>query len=135
MQDHPENDLHSGADRFSRTRPEPRDFDALADEPDPAEVAERNRRSTRQALGFTVASISFCLLFGLVLWWIPGVSETWWAVLTSIPPVAALLACAVIMVRKLNRYERWVPWMGVFWLPLVPFTMVWLIITIGKLAV
>ena len=67
MQDHPENDLHSGADRFSRTRPEPRDFDALADEPDPAEVAERNRRSTRQALGFTVASISFCLLFGLVL--------------------------------------------------------------------
>ena len=50
-------------------------------------------------------------------------------------PVAALLACAVIMVRELNRYERWVPWMGVFWLPLVPFTMVWLIITIGKLAV
>ena len=85
--------------------------------------------------GVTVASISFCLLFGLVLSWIPGVSETWWAVLTSIPPVAALLACAVIMVRKLNRYERWVPWMGVFWLPLVPFTMVWLIITIGKLAV
>ena len=70
--------------------------------------------------------------FGLKL--VPGIGENTWAVLTSIPPVVALLACAVIMVRKLNRYERWVPWMGVFWLPMVPFTMVVLIITIGKLA-
>lgn len=134
MREHPENDLTGPADRFSRVRPEPRDFDALADEPDPAQVADANRKSTRQALTFAAASIGISVLFGFILSVIPGVSDTVWAVLASIPPVAALLTCAVIMVRKLNRYQRWVPWMGVFWLPMVPFTMVFLIITIGKLA-
>ena len=32
--EHPENDLHSPADRFSRMRPEPRSFDELADQPE-----------------------------------------------------------------------------------------------------
>ena len=134
MREHPDNDLSYPADRFSRVRPEPQDFDALADEPDPAEVAERNKRSTRQALIFAASSVAITLLVGFGLKLVPGIGENTWAVLTSIPPVVALLACAVIMVRKLNRYERWVPWMGVFWLPMVPFTMVVLIITIGKLA-
>ena len=71
---------------------------------------------------------------GEATWLCTNTWRTWWAVLTSIPPVAMLIGCAVIMVRKLNRYERWAPWMGVFWLPLVPFTMVWLIITVGMLA-
>ncbi len=134
MREHPENDLSYPADRFSRVRPEPQDFDALADEPDPAEVAERNKRSTRQAITFAASSVAITLLVGFVLKAIPGISENTWAVLTSIPPVVALLACAVIMVRKLNRYERWIPWMGVFWLPIVPFTMWWLTVTIGMLA-
>lgn len=134
MREHPENDLSSPADRFSRVRPEPQDFDALADEPDPFDVAQRNKRSTVQAVVFAACAVAITLATGFVLKWIPGVSEDTWAIVTSIPPVVALLACAVIMVRKLNRYERWVPWMGVFWLPLVPFTMVVLIITIGALA-
>ena len=150
--DHPENDLSGGQDRFSRVRPAPRDFDELADEPDPLEVARRNSASTRQALWYALTTVGvtlgFALLLGLIgrvaggplcdageaTWLCSQSWRTWWAVLTSIPPVAMLLGCAVIMVRKLNRYERWMPWMGVFWLPLVPFTMVWLIITVGMLA-
>ncbi|AQQ16320.1 hypothetical protein CGLAU_11960 [Corynebacterium glaucum] len=151
MRDHPENDLHSGADRFSRVRPEPQTFDELADEPDPLVTAERNRQSTRQAIWYAVATVGITVGFGFVLalisrlqggplcddgatWLCTPQWRTWWAILTSIPPVAMLIGCAVIMVRKLNRYERWMPWMGVFWLPIVPFTMIWLIITVGILA-
>lgn len=152
MREHPENDLQSGADRFSRVRPEPRTFDELADQPDPLVAAERARASTRQALGYALATIAVTLGVGLILalvsriqggplcdageatWLCTQTWRTWWAILTSIPPVVMLIGCAVIMVRKLNRYERWMPWMGVFWLPLVPFTMIWLIITVGMLA-
>ncbi|MCP1388670.1 hypothetical protein M5J20_10840 [Corynebacterium sp. TA-R-1] len=152
MREHPENDLQSGADRFSRVRPEPRTFDELADQPDPLVAAERARASTRQALGYALATIAVTLGVGLILalvsriqggplcdagtatWLCTETWRTWWAILTSIPPVVMLIGCAVIMVRKLNRYERWMPWMGVFWLPLVPFTMIWLIITVGMLA-
>ena len=150
--EHPENDLTGGQDRFSRPRPEPRSFDELADEPDPLETARRNSASTRQALWYAFATVVVTLVFALALgiaarlsggplcdanratWLCSQQWRTWWAILTSIPPVVMLLGCAVIMVRKLNRYERWMPWMGVFWLPLVPFTMTWLIITIGMLA-
>ena len=150
--EHPENDLTGGQDRFSRPRPEPRTFDELADEPDPLEVARRNKASTSQALWYAVATVTITLGVGLVLaavaraaggplcdageatWLCSQAWRTRWAILASIPPVVMLLGCAVIMVRKLNRYERWMPWMGVFWLPLVPFTMTWLIFTIGILA-
>lgn len=152
MREHPENDLTSGADRFSRARPEPRDFDALADAPDPLVTAQKNRTSTRNAIIYGVATVVVTLLVALVLgliaraqggplcsegdatWLCTNSWRTWWAVLTSIPPVAGLIGCALIMVRKLNRYERWVPWMGVFWLPIVPFTMLWLVITVGMVA-
>ena len=152
MREHPENDLTSGADRFSRVRPEPRTFDELADEPDPLRTAQRNEGSTRHAIEYGVATVAATLLFALVLaaisraqggplcdagdatWLCTQSWRKWWAVLTSIPPVAALIGCAVIMVRKLNRYERWMPWMGVFWVPIVPFTMMWLVITVGILA-
>ena len=150
--DHPENDLHSGADRFSRVRPEPASFDELALEPDPLEVARRNKASTKQAITLAVVTVLGTLLFAWALaavarvqggplceagdatWLCTEAWRTWWAVVTSIPPVAGLLTCAVLMVRKLNRYERWIPWMGVFWLPIVPFTMWWLTVTIGMLA-
>ena len=149
--EHPENDLHSPADRFSRARSQPHTFDELADEPDPLEVDRRNRRSTRGAILFALGTIAATLLFALVLaaisraqggplcsagsaWLCTEKWRMWWAVATSLPPIAGLLGCAVIMVRKLNRYERWIPWMGVFWIPLVPFTMAWLIVTVGILA-
>ncbi|WIM67594.1 hypothetical protein QP027_10975 [Corynebacterium breve] len=149
---HPENDLSSEYDYSNRVRPEPASFDELADQPDPLEVAQRNQASTRQAIKYMVWSIVVTLVFAGVLalvfrlvggdlctageatWLCSGSQRMWWAVLTSIPPVAALLGCAVIMVRKLNRYERWMPWMGVFWLPLLPFTMMWLITTVGMIA-
>lgn len=152
MREHPENDLTSGADRFSLARPEPQTFDELADAPDPLVTAKRNEESTRAAIWYGVATVAITLVFALALalvsraqggplcsesdatWLCTQSWRTWWAVLTSIPPVAALIGCAVIMVRKLNRYERWMPWMGVFWLPIVPFTMMWLVITVGILA-
>ena len=150
--EHPENDLHSAADYYNKPRPQPRTFDELADEPDPVDVDKRNRASTRQALWFTAITVAVTFIFGGVLavisrlaggplcdageatWLCSQNWRTWWAVLSSIPPVAGLLGCAVIMVRKLNRYERWMPWMGVFWLPLVPFTMIWLTMTVGMIA-
>ena len=152
MRDHPENDLHSPADRFSRVRPEPRSFDELADAPDPLEVDRRNKRSTRQAITWALGTVGVTFLLAFVLglvarlqggplcsdggasWLCTPTWRTTWAVVTSLPPIAGLIGCAVIMVRKLNRYERWIPWMGVFWIPLVPFTMAWLILTIGMLA-
>lgn len=150
--EHPENDLHSAADYYNKVPPEPRSFDELADQPDPVELNERNRASTRQAVIYAVASVILTLVVaGLVAviarisggplceageaqWLCSNSWRTTWAVIAPIPPVVALLGCAVIMVRKLNRYERWVPWMGVFWIPLVPFTMAWLIVTVGMLA-
>jgi len=150
--DHPENDLHSAADYYNKVPPEPRSFDELADQPDPVTLNERNRASTRQAIMYAVSSIALTVaVAGLVAliarlsggplceageaqWLCSDGWRTSWAVIASIPPVVALLGCAVIMVRKLNRYERWVPWMGVFWIPLVPFIMAWLILTVGILA-
>lgn len=150
--EHPENDLTGGQDRFSRVRPEPRTFDDLADEPDPAVIAARNARSTRQAILYGVATVLVTVGFGFLLaaisriqggvlcdahgatWLCTPQWRTWWSILASIPPFAMMIGCAVIMVRKLNRYERWMPWMGVFWLPIVPFTMAWLVLTLGILA-
>ena len=121
--EHPENDLHSPADRFSRMRPEPRSFDELADQPDPLEVDRKNRRSTRQAITFAMSTVAVTLLLAFILavisraqggplcdgssaWLCTESWRTWWAVTTSIPPVVGLLTCAVITVRKLNSYER-----------------------------
>lgn len=150
--EHPENDLHSAADYYNKVPPEPRSFDELADQPDPVELNERNRASTRQAITYAIGSIILTLVVAGLLaaiarfsggplcgageadWLCSQGWRTTWAVVSSVPPVVALLGCAVIMVRKLNRYERWVPWMGVFWIPLVPFTMAWLIFTVGMLA-
>ncbi|WKD58350.1 hypothetical protein CAPI_09135 [Corynebacterium capitovis DSM 44611] len=152
MHDHPENDLHSAADYSNRARPEPVDFDELADQPDPAEIARVNSRSTKQAVVYAIATVLITVLVGLVTagaarvvggplcdadaatWLCTQRARTIWALINSVPPVVMLLGCAVIMVRKLNRYERWMPWMGVFWLPIVPFTMWWLTVTIGILA-
>ena len=152
MRDHPENDLHSGADDYNLPRPEPRDFDDLADQPDPLAEAERNRRSTRQAITYAAATVAATALIGLVsawlfrlaggplcddgsaVWLCSRTARLWWAGINSVPPVIGLLGCAVIMVRKLRHYERWMPWMGVFWLPVVPFTMWWLTVTVGILA-
>ena len=150
--EHPENDLHSGTDRYNLPRPQPRSFDEMADEPDPLVLAQRNRASTKQAIWYAVIAVATTILFGVGLatvsrvmggplcaegdanWLCTESWRFWWAILCSIPPVVFLLGCAVIMVRKLNRYERWVPWMGVFWLPLVPFTIWWLTYTVGILA-
>ncbi|WP_018296562.1 hypothetical protein [Corynebacterium lubricantis] len=149
---HPENDLSGDSDYYNRVRPEAESFDDLADQPDPLLVAKRNKASTRQAITYMAASIVGTLVFAGILavifrmiggplceageatWLCSPGQRTWWAILTSIPPVVTLIGCAVIMVRKLNRYERWMPWMGVFWLPMVPFTMVWLTYTVGILA-
>ncbi|AWB84905.1 hypothetical protein [Corynebacterium liangguodongii] len=149
---HPENLPHASVDRYNRLPPQPETLDDLAAGPDPVELQRRNAASTRQAITYAAATVASTLLVGFALgllfrlrggplcdageatWLCTPGARTWWAALASLPPIAGLLGCAVIMVRKLNRYERWVPWMGVFWLPIVPFTMWWLTVTIGIIA-
>ncbi|WP_342318655.1 hypothetical protein [Corynebacterium mayonis] len=153
MRDHPENLPDSAADRPNLLRPEPRNFDELADMPDPVAQAQRNQRSTREALLYAAATVALTALIGLIsgayfriqggplcdagtaTWLCTSTARWWWALINSFPPVISLLGCAIIMVRKLKHYERWMPWMGVFWLPIVPFTMWWLTVTIGILAI
>ena len=150
--EHPENFPSSPTDRYNRVRPEPRSFDELAAGPDPVAVKERNRASTRQvifyAAGVVIATFAVAFVLALIsrlqggplcdagqaTWLCTPSWRMWWALGSSVVPIAGLLGCAVIMVRKLNRYERWVPWMGVFWLPIVPFTMWWLTVTVGIIA-
>lgn len=60
--DHPENDLITDADFTNMMRPAPRDFDELADAPDPLVVAQANRRSTRQAILWAVLTPVVTLL-------------------------------------------------------------------------
>ena len=127
-------------------------MEEFADQPDPKEVNARNKTSTKQALWFAGGIVAATFLVAGILalisrmtggplceageatWLCTATWRTIWAVVSSIPPVAGIIGCAIIMVRKLNRYERWMPWMGVFWLPIVPFAMWWLTITIGILA-
>ena len=127
-------------------------MEEFADQPDPKEVNARNEASTKQALWFAGGTVAATFLVAGILalvsrmtggplceageatWLCTATWRTIWAVVSSIPPVAGIIGCAIIMVRKLNRYERWMPWMGVFWLPIVPFAMWWLTITIGILA-
>ena len=42
--------------------------------------------------------------------------------------MGGVIGCAIIMVRKLNNYTRWRPWMGIFWV-LIPFAMMWMLQT------
>ena len=127
-------------------------MEEFADQPDPKEVNARNEASTKQALWFAGGIVAATFLVAGILalisrmtggplceageatWLCTATWRTIWAVVSSIPPVAGIIGCAIIMVRKLNRYERGMPWMGVFWLPIVPFAMWWLTITIGILA-
>lgn len=149
--DHPENDLHDEADFANRVPPEPASAESLASSQDPAVLAQRNRASTRQAIWYLVAVVAITLVLAGVLgliarasggplceageetWLCTDFWQLWWPILVSLPPVIGLLSAAVIMVRKLNGYVRWRPWMGVFWF-LVVFTMSWLTMTLGMLA-
>lgn len=150
--EHPENDLmDDDADFANRRPPEPRSAEELAGAGDPAERAARNRASTRQAIRYLIGTVVATLLVALILgviarvmggplceageetWLCTDASQVWWSIGASLPPVIGITGCGIIMVRKLNAYLRWRPWMGVFWF-LVPFTMAWLTWTLGKLA-
>lgn len=146
MLDHPENDLLTDADFTNMLRPEPRNFDDLADAPDPLVVAEANQRSTRQAIwwavGTPIVTIIVACLLGVVArmlggelceagnatWICSRSAEIWWPIATSVVPVASLFGTAIIMYRKLISYTRWRPWMGTFWF-VVPFSMLWMTTT------
>lgn len=149
--DHPENDLSDDADFANMIPPEPRSAEELAESGDPVLRMERNRASTRQAIwylvGVVVSTVVFAVVLGLIFrmmggplctpdtttWLCTESAETWFSILASLPPIIGLIGCGIIMVRKLKRFLRWRPWMGVFWF-LVPFTMAWLTFTLGILA-
>ena len=149
--DHPENDLSDDADYANLLPPTPSSAEELAESEDPVRRAERNRASTRQALWYLAVILVGTFLTGGLLavlaralggplctpdgadWLCSEASQTWWPIAASVTPIAGLIGCGVIMVRKLKSYLRWRPWMGVFWV-LVPFTMWWLTYTLGILA-
>lgn len=142
--EHPENDLADDADYANLQPPAPRNPDELADQVDPAVLAERNQRSSRQAWRYLfvalIGSLLFALLLAVIFRFVAGADtcaavdgrflctltlQRTWAVVVSVPPIAFLIGAMIIMMRKLRAYVRWRPWMGVFWV-LVPFTM-WVI--------
>ncbi|APT87855.1 hypothetical protein ACTXN7_06000 [Corynebacterium flavescens] len=142
--EHPENDLTSDADYSNLRRPEPHSFDELADQPDPLQVAEANRKSTRQAIVFMTVSLVASAVFAFVLaiimrliggplcesgeavWLCSTTQRNAWAILTLVIPLAAMVGDAIIMVIKLRRYLRWRAWMGIFWVLAFNF-MIWTI--------
>ena len=65
---------------------------------------------------------------GEAAWLCTRSAQIWWPIVTSIFAMGGVIGCAVIMVRKLNNYTRWRPWMGIFWV-LIPFAMMWMLQT------
>ncbi|MFC6146881.1 hypothetical protein [Corynebacterium nasicanis] len=144
--DHPENDLTADADFANRQPPAPRSAEELASSTDPALQAERNRRSTRQALTWLFGTMALTAGGGFLLalvtrliggplceageaaWLCTRSAQIWWPIVTSLVAMGGVIGCAVMMVRKLNSYTRWRPWMGVFWV-LIPFAMMWMLQT------
>ena len=138
--DHPENDLRADADYSNRPRPQPRSFDELADEPDPAEIAEANRRSSRQAWIFLFAVlISSAVVAGVLgivfrsmggplceageaIWLCTPNAQLIWGIAALTIPTVGMLAAGFIMLSKYRRYLRWRTWMGVFYM-LVPHSL------------
>lgn len=138
---HPENDLLDDVDFYNRQPPEPESVDELADAPDPLVVREKNRRSSRNAFRYGVVAFIVSIVFAIglaVAFRLSAGAETcraahakmlctqdyqkWWGILIPFPPIIALAGSMVVMVRTLNRYLRWRPWMGVFW-ALLPLSM------------
>lgn len=146
--EHPENDLSDDADFSNLQPPPPGSFDDFVNQEDPLVLAERNRRSSKQAIRYLIAALVTTFLFGFVMLLIMRLHaggdtctavegrflctfahQKAWAVIVSLPPIAFLVGSMFIMVRKLRSYVRWRPWMGVFWV-LVPFTMWVLTVTV-----
>jgi len=141
--EHPENDLQSDADYPNRFRPAPQSFEDLANQPDPLVEALANRRSTRQAIAWALATPLLTGIVALLLaalarslggplcesgqatWICSRSAEIWWPLATSAVPVIGLLGSGIIMYKKYLNYTRWSPWMGTFWF-LVPFCMLWM---------
>ncbi|AJE34330.1 hypothetical protein B842_12425 [Corynebacterium humireducens NBRC 106098 = DSM 45392] len=144
--DHPENDLTADADFHNRRPPEPKTAEELASSTDPILQQERNRRSTRQAIAWLFGTMLLTIGGGLILalvtrlmggpacdageatWLCTRSAQIWWPIVTSAFAMGGVIGCAIIMVRKLNSYTRWRPWMGVFWV-LIPFAMMWMLQT------
>lgn len=149
--EHPENDLRADADSANLPRPVPRDFDELADAPDPLEEARRNQASTRQAIWWAAGTVlgTFVVAFllaiparlaggelcevGTATWICSRAAEIWWPIATSIVPVGGVIGCAIMLYRKYINYTRWRPWMGAFWI-LVPWSMLWMT-TVGQMLI
>ncbi|MDO5669767.1 MAG: hypothetical protein Q4G50_07170 [Corynebacterium sp.] len=144
--DHPENDLTQDADFHNRRPPEPQTAEELASSTDPVIQQERNRRSTRQALTWMFGTMALTAGGGFVMalftrlmggplcdageaaWLCTRSAQIWWPIITSTFAMGGVIGCAIIMVRKLNSYTRWRPWMGIFWV-LIPFAMMWMLQT------
>lgn len=142
--EHPENDLVSDADYSNLPRPEARDFDELADAPDPLEVAAANRRSTKQAImwvvGTLILTVVVAAIFGIyfrtqggplcdvedgAVWLCTTDAQMIWGIAVLPVPILSLLGACAMLMRKYRAYLRWSHWMGVVWF-LVPHTLFWI---------
>ncbi len=145
--DHPENYLHEVADDSNRQRPVPRNLEELLAEPDPLVELAENKKSTKQAILYTLITPLVFLVCALGSRWLlhslggplcienPAATlcsrnqEVWWPIVTSFIAFLIVVGCSVMMITKLNHYKRWRPWMGSFWV-LVPLAMMWWVYTL-----
>ena len=140
--EHPENDLDDQLDSMNKRPPEPQSLDELLDAPDPIALAEASKRSTRQAIWFAVTVLFGALAVGFgslgvfrliggplcdageATWICSDTQRFIWMPLAMLVPTLGMTGAGIIMLRKLNRYVRWLPWMGVFWFCALYF-MLW----------
>src|SRR5699024_146631 len=126
-------------------------FDDLADEPDPARIAELNRASTRQAVWFTIITVAISLIVavgsvvifrlvggpecdaGTATWFCSSTRQIISVIVVSVTPILGLLCSAVMLIRTLRRSLRWRPLLGAFWL-MVPHCMFWMTQTLLELS-
>lgn len=130
---HPENDLDLHVDAMNKRPPVPHTLDELLDAPDPVMLARESKRSTRQAIWFAIAVPLLAVLVGLgslgifrlvggplcdagtATWICSDTQRFIWMLLALVVPTVGMVGSGIIMLRKLNGYVRWLPWMGVFW--------------------
>lgn len=131
----PELDTVSEADRRARLT----DLDYMAH---PHLRAERNRRSTWQAVWYTVAVCVVSILIGVVVIVLSQIEggpvceagartlicsrkyEILFPVLTGGFSLLGVFGAMFILWRKWKNYDRWKPWFGSIWF-LIPWALTW----------
>ncbi|GAA4795759.1 hypothetical protein CCANI_13540 [Corynebacterium canis] len=147
---HPENDLpgiHEISEELRRAIETPMGKEPGEQKPDDASDPllrlERNRDSTRQAIGFAVAvpAVTFLTAFiiaiisrtsggplcdaGISDWICSRQFEILFPVIPGVIAFSGTILAAWITYLKWRAYRRWRPWLAIIWF-LMPFTLAWM---------